>query len=86
MNETKVCMLKRLNQLSNTHMRKTLRSKRNKSVLFLITECLFNIVKGAVPVRIKKIKRHEKISKIVLRKSTSVEKRRAVFLSKLGFK
>ena len=79
-------MLKRLNQFSKTQLRKTLRSKHDKRVLFLLTECLFNILKGAVPVRIKKIKMYEKISNIVLRKSTTVERRRAVFLSKLGFK
>ena len=79
-------MLKRLNQLSKTQLRKTLRSKRDKRVLFLLTECLYNILKGAVPVRIKKIKRYEKISNIVLRKSTTVERRRAVILSKLGLR
>ena len=87
MNETKDYMLKRLNQLIRTQLRKALRSKRNNRVLVLITECLYNIVKGVVPVRIKKkMKWYEKISKIILRKSTTAERRRSVFLSKLGFK
>ena len=86
MRETKVYMLKRLNQLTRAQLRKTLRSKRNNRVLVLITECLYNIVKGVAPVRIKKIEKYEKISKIILRNSNTAERRRAVFLSQLGFK
>ena len=86
MRETKVYMLKRLNKLTRAQLRKTLRSKRNNRVLVLITECLYNIVKDVVTVRIKKIEKYEKISKIILRKSNTAERRRAVFFSKLGFK
>ena len=78
-------MIKRLNQLTRAQLRKTLRSKRNNIVLVLLTECLYNIVKGVVPVKIKKIEKYEKDSKIILRKSNTAERRRAVFLSKLGF-
>ena len=60
MSKTKVYELKRLNQLTGAQLRKTLRPKRNNRVLVLITECLYNIVKGVVPVRAKKIKRYKK--------------------------
>ena len=65
MREAKVYMLKRLNQLTRAQLRKTLRSKRNNRVLVLITECLCNIVKGVVPVRIKKIEKYEKFQKLL---------------------
>ena len=70
--------------LSAPELRKYLRGAKD-DVFMVLCECRYNVVKGNVDVKIKNIEKYENVCKLILKKNTSVEKRRALFLTKTGF-
>ena len=45
----------------------------------VLCDCFYNVVKGNVDVKVKNIEKYENVSKLILKRNTSVEKRRALF-------
>ena len=70
--------------LSAPELGKYLRGAKD-DVFMVLCECLYNVVKGNVDVKIKNIEKYENVCKLILKKNTSVEKRRALFLTRTGF-
>ena len=66
--------------LSAPELRKYLRGAKDY-VFMVLCECLYNVVQGNVDVKIKNIEKYENVCKLILKKNTSVEKRR----TKTGF-
>ena len=84
MKEKKLSTLKEIVPLSTPELRKYLRCSKD-DVFLVLGECLYNAVKGNVDVKIKNIEKYENVGKLILKRNTSVEKRRALFLTKTGF-
>ena len=67
--------------LSAPELRKYLCGAKD-DVFMVLCECLYNVVKGNIDVKIKNIEKFENVCKLILKKNTSVEKRRALFFNK----
>ena len=70
--------------LSDPELRKFLRTYDDNIVLVLC-ECFYNVIRGYVKVQINDLEQYENVIKTVLRKNVSVEKKRAILLTKTGF-
>ena len=81
MKEKNVCILKQMLQLSTPELIQFLRNAES-SVLLVLCECFYNVHKGNVKVKLKDLDKYEKLFRSVLKKNTSLEKRRALFLTK----
>ena len=84
MNEKKFFILERMVLLSDPELRKFLRTSDDNIVLVLC-ECFYNVIRGHVKVQINDFEQYENVIKNILRKNVSVEKKRAILLTKLGF-
>ena len=80
----KFFILKQMVQLSEAEIRKYIRTS-DKKVISVLCECLHNVIRGNVKVRIDNLQQYENIFRIVLRKRTSLDKKRAILLTKTGF-
>ena len=70
--------------LSDPELRKFLRTYDDNIVLVLC-ECFYNVIRGHVKVQINDLEQYENVIKVILRKNVSVEKKRAILLTKTGF-
>ena len=70
--------------LSDPELRKFLRTYDDNIVLVLC-ECFYNVIRGHVKVQINDLEQYEHVIKTILRKNVSVEKKRAILLTKTGF-
>ena len=70
--------------LSDSELRKFLRTYDDNIVLVLC-ECFYNVIRGHVKVQINDLEQYENVIKTILRKNVSVEKKRAILLTKTGF-
>ena len=70
--------------LSDSELRKFLRTYDDNIVLVLC-ECFYNVIRGHVNVQINDLEQYENVIKTILRKNVSVEKKRAILLTKTGF-
>ena len=70
--------------LSDPELRKFLRTYDDNIVLVLC-ECFYNVIRGHVKVQINDLEQYENVIKTILRKNVSVEKKRAILLTKTGF-
>ena len=70
--------------LSDPELRIFLRNSDDNIVLVLC-ECFYNVIRGHVKVQINNLEQYENVIKTVLRKNVSVEKKRAILLTKTGF-
>ena len=70
--------------LSDSELRKFLRTYDDNIVLILC-ECFYNVIRGHVKVQINDLEQYENVIKTILRKNVSVEKKRAILLTKTGF-
>ena len=70
--------------LSDSELRKFLRTYDDNIVLVLC-ECFYNVIRGHVKVQINDLEHYENVIKTILRKNVSVEKKRAILLTKTGF-
>ena len=84
MNEKKFFILERMVLLSDPELRKFLRTSDDNIVLVLC-ECFYNVIRGHVKVQINDFEQYENVIKTILRKNVSVEKKRAILLTKTGF-
>ena len=83
MNE-KFFILKPMVLLSDPELRKFLRTSDDNIVLVLC-ECFYNVIRGHKEVQINNLEQYDNVIKTVLRKNVSVEKKRAILLTKTGF-
>ena len=74
MKEKKFFILKQMVQLSEAELRKYIRTL-GKKVISVLCECLHNVIRGSVKVRIDNLQQYENIFRIVLRKRTSPYKK-----------
>ena len=51
----------------------------NSDVFWVLCDCIYNIAKQIVDVKVKNIQKYENVCKIIVEKNTSVEKTRASF-------
>ena len=84
MNDKKFFILKRMVLLSDSELRKFLRTYDDNIVLVLC-ECFYNVIRGHVKVQINDLEQYENVIKTILRKNVSVEKKRAILLTKTCF-
>ena len=70
--------------LSDSELRKFLRTYDDNIVLVLC-ECFYNVIRGHVKVQINDLEQYENVIKTILCKNVSVEKKRAILLTKTGF-
>ena len=70
--------------LSDSELRKFLRTYDDNIVLVLC-ECFYNVMRGHVKVQINDLEQYENVIKTILRKNVSVEKKRAILLTKTSF-
>ena len=70
--------------LSDSELRKFLRTYDDNIVLVLC-ECFYNVIRGHVKVQINDLEQYENVIKTILRKNVSVEKKRAILLTKTAF-
>ena len=70
--------------LSDSELGKFLRTYDDNIVLVLC-ECFYNVIRGHVKVQINDLEQYENVIKTILRKNVSVEKKRAILLTKTGF-
>ena len=70
--------------LSDSELRKFLRTYDDNIVLVLC-ECFYNVIRGHVKVQINDLEQYENVIKTILHKNVSVEKKRAILLTKTGF-
>ena len=76
--------MKRMVLLSDPELRKLLRTYDDNIVLVLC-ECFYNVIRRHVRFKINDLEQYEKVIKTILRKNVSVEKKRAILLTKKGF-
>ena len=74
MKEKKLSTQKEILALSTPELRKYLCGAKD-DVFLVLCECLYNVVKGNVDVKIKNIEKYENVCKLILKRNTSVEKR-----------
>ena len=70
--------------LQPKQLRKYLRSCGNDAILVLC-ECLHNVLLGHVRVKVRDLEIYRHLFEGVLKKKSSMDKRRAVLLTKTGF-
>ena len=57
----------------------------DSDVILVLCECLHNVLQGHVKVKVRDLEKHRHIFESVLKKKSSMDKRRAFFLAKTGF-
>ena len=70
--------------LSDSELRKFLRTY-DVNIVLVLCECFYNVIRGHVKVQINDLEQYENVIKTILRKNVSVEKKRAILLTKTGF-
>ena len=65
-------------------LRKYLRNC-DSDVILVLCECLHNVLLGHVRVKVRDLEKNRHIFESVLKKKSSMDKRRALFLTKTGF-
>ena len=65
-------------------LRKNLRDC-DSDVILILCECLHNVMLGHVRVKVRDLEKYRHIFQSVLKKMSSMDKRRALFLTKTGF-
>ena len=70
--------------LSDPELRKIL-STYDDNIVLVLCECFYNVIRGHVKVQINDLEQYENVIKTILRKNVSVEKKRAILLTKTGF-
>ena len=70
--------------LQPKQLRKYLRNC-DSDVIMLLCECLHKVLVGHVRVKIRNLEKYRHIFKNVLKKKSSMDERRALFLTKTGF-
>ena len=65
-------------------LRKYLRNC-DSDVILVLCECLHNVLLGYVRVKVRDLEKYRHIFESVLKKKSSMDKRRALFLTKTGF-
>ena len=70
--------------LSDPELRKFLRTS-DENIVLVLCECFYNVIRGHVKVQINNLEQYENVIKTILRKNVSVEKKRAMLLTKTGF-
>ena len=70
--------------LQPKQLRKYLRSCDSDAILVLC-ECLHNVLLGHVRVKVRDLENYRQIFEGVLKKKSSMDKRRALLLTKTGF-
>ena len=84
MKEKKLSILKQMVHLQPKQLRKYLRSCDNDAIL-LLSERLHNVSLGHVRVKVRDLENYRHIFEGVLKKKSSMDKRRALFLTKARF-
>ena len=84
MKEKKLSILKQMVHLQPKQLRKYLRSCDNDAILVLC-ECLHIVLLGHVRVKVRDLENCRHIFEGVLKKKSSMDKRRALLLTKAGF-
>ena len=70
--------------LSDSELRKFL-CTYDDNIVLVLCECFYNVIRGHVKVQINDLEQYENVIKTILRKNVSVEKKRAILLTKTGF-
>ena len=70
--------------LSDPELRKFLRTS-DENIVLLLCECFYNVIRGHVKVQINNLMQYENVFRTVLRKNDSIEKKKAILLTKTGF-
>ena len=70
--------------LQPKHLRKDLRNC-DSDVILVLCECLHNVLLGHVRTKVRDLEKYRHIFESVFKKKSSMDKRRAPFLTKTGF-
>ena len=84
MKEKKLSILKKMVHLQPKQLRKYVRNCESDLIL-VSCECLHNVLLGHIRVKIRDLEKYRDKIESVLKKKSSMDKRRALFLTKIGF-